>query len=47
MDYYDDSINDSVDMVDEINNEENEEIPDCLMIELCARVVRKISRGCK
>ena len=27
MDYYDDSINDSVDMVDEINNEENEEIP--------------------
>ena len=32
MDYYDDSINDNVDMVDEINNEENEIIlTDCLM----------------
>lgn len=32
MDYYDDSINDNVDIVDEINNEENEIIlTDCLM----------------
>ena len=43
MDYYDDSINDNVDMVDEINNEENEIIlTDCLMIELYAGVIRKI-----